>query len=214
MIGKRLSFAAIGTLSLLLAGCDDGENLETMQEATEELDRLKTETVDELNQLYATEADLQEAFSDTLETDAELSTMEDGSSPVFDNIEAREAILSTIEELEDEMEQHQDTLDSYDGEQLDSEEVTTVSENVNTFQNHLSQYRDRYSSTLNEQHTYFTGLSDSDATYDDFVAGIQSVNEERDELRETLLELDEFLVSYRSNLNTLSSSIDAQLAED
>lgn len=214
MIGKRLSFAALGAFSLLLAGCDDGENLEAMQEATEELDRLKTEAVDELNQLYSTEAGLQEAFSDTLENDTDLSTMGDGSAPVFDNIEARESILSTIEALEDEMEQHQDTLDNYEGEQLDTEAVSAVSADIDTFQDHLSQYRDRYHSTLEDQHTYFTSLADTNATYDDFVAGIQSVNEERDELRETLLELDTFLVSYRSNLDNLSSSIDAQLAED
>lgn len=214
MIRKRWTLVTISALSLFLASCDDGENVEGMQEATEELDRLKTETVDELNQLYDLEANVQSEFSETLETDGELATLSDGSSPVFENIESRRNVLDSIEEKESEMETHQDTLDSYEGERLDHNEIDEVSSGIDTFIEHLSQYRNHYLETLSSQEDYFTSIAGDDATYEDFTDGIQTINEERDELREHLLEIDAFLVELSSSLDQLSSTIEDELAEE
>lgn len=214
MIRKRWTLVTISALSLFLASCDDGENVEGMQEATEELDRLKTETVDELNQLYDLEANVQSEFSETLETDGELATLSDGSSPVFENIESRRNVLDSIEEKESEMETHQDTLDSYEGERLDQNEIDEVSSGIDTFIEHLSQYRNHYLETLSSQEDYFTSIAGDDATYEDFTDGIQTINEERDELREHLLEIDAFLVELSSSLDQLSSTIEDELAEE
>lgn len=214
MIQKRYTLVTISALSLFLASCDDGENVEGMQEATQELDRLKTETADELNQLYDIEADLQESFSETLETDGELATLNDGSSPVFENIESRRTVIDSIEENETEMESHQDTLASYEGERLNQDEIDEVTSDVDTFREHLAQYRDHYLETLSSQEDYFTSIANEDATYDNFSDGIQSINEERDELRAHLLEIDDVLVELSSSLDQLSTTIEDDLAED
>ncbi|PRY83303.1 YkyA family protein [Alkalibacterium olivapovliticus] len=214
MIRKRYTLITISALSLLLAGCDDGENVEGMQEATEELDRLKTETVDNLNQLYDLEVDLQSNFSDTLETDDDLTTLGDGSSPVFENIESRQTVLDSIEENETEMEAHQDTLDSYEGERLNQDEIDGVTNNVDLFIEHLAQYRNHYLETLSSQEDYFTSIANDDATYDEFSEGIQSINEERDALRDHLLELDDILVDFSTTLDQLSTTIEDELAEE
>ncbi|TVP89701.1 YkyA family protein [Alkalibacterium sp.] len=214
MTHKKLIFASVSTLAVFLTACDDGENLESMQEATEEIDRLKTETVDELNELTGMEAELQTHFSDTLETDDDLSTLSDGSSPVFENIEARESALSSIEEKEAEMEEHQSTLEEYEGEQLDQSEVDQVIADVDAFTDHLAEYRSHYEATLSSQSEYFDSISGEDATYDDFVDGIQSINDEQAELREHLLELDEFIAEFSSNLEQLQSSIETELSDE
>lgn len=214
MIRKRYTLVTITALSLFLAGCDDGENVEGMQEATQELDRLKTETVDDLNQLYELESDLQSSFSDTLETDGDLTTLSDGSSPVFENIESRRSVIESIEEKETEMESHQETLDSYEGERLNQDEIDDVTADVDLFIEHLTQYRDQYLDTLSSQEDYFASIATEDATYDEFSEGIQSINEERDELREHLLDLDDVLVEFSSSLDQLSITIEDELAEE
>ncbi|GEN50721.1 YkyA family protein [Alkalibacterium pelagium] len=214
MIRKRWTYLAVSSTALLLAGCDDGENLEDMQEATQELDRLRTETADELNHLYDLETDLQNSFSETLESDDELTTLGDGSSPVFENIESREAVLENIAAHEEEMSEHQSTLDTYEGELLDQSEIDAVMSDVDTFTDQLSQYRENYQATLSSQDNYFVSLSENGATYEDFVDGIQSINDERDELREYLLVLDETLVDFGESLDQLQTSIDNQLTED
>lgn len=214
MIRKRWTYLAVSSTALLLAGCDDGENLEGMQEATQELDRLRTETADELNHLYDLETDLQNSFSETLESDDELTTLGDGSSPVFENIESREAVLENIAAHEEEMSEHQSTLDTYEGELLDQSEIDAVMSDVDTFTDQLSQYRENYQAALSSQDSYFVSLSENGATYEDFVDGIQSINDERDELREYLLVLDETLVDFGESLDQLQTSIDNQLTED
>lgn len=214
MTHKKLIFASVSTLALFLTACDDGENLESMQEATEEIDRIKSETVDELNELHGMEAELQTHFSDTLETDDDLTSLSDGSSPVFDNIEAREAALSSIEEKEAEMEEHQSTLADYEGERLNQSEVDQVISDVDAFTDHLADYRSQYEASLSSQSDYFNSISGDDATYDEFVEGIQAVNDEQAELREHLLELDEFIAEFSSNLEQLQTSIEDELSED
>lgn len=214
MIRKRWTYLAVSSTALLLAGCDDGENLEDMQEATQELDRLRTETADELNHLYDLETDLQNSFSETLESDDELTTLGDGSSPVFENIESREAVLENIAAHEEEMSEHQSTLDTYEGELLDQSEIDAVMSDVDTFTDQLSQYRENYQAALSSQDSYFVSLSENGASYEDFVDGIQSINDERDEHREYLLVLDETLVDFGESLDQLQTSIDNQLTED
>ena len=214
MIRKRWTYLAVSSTALLLAGCDDGENLEDMQEATQELDRLRTETADELNHLYDLETDLQNSFSETLESDDELTTLGDGSSPVFENIESREAVLENIAAHEEEMSEHQSTLDTYEGELLDQSEIDAVMSDVYTFTDQLSQYRENYQAALSSQDSYFVSLSENGATYEDFVDGIRSINDEHDELREYLLVLDETLVDFGESLDQLHTSIDKQLTED
>ncbi|WP_459796065.1 YkyA family protein [Alkalibacterium sp. m-11] len=185
-----------------------------MKEATQELDRLRTETADELNHLYDLETDLQNSFSETLESDDELTTLGDGSSPVFENIESREAVLENIAAHEEEMSKHQSTLDTYEGELLDQSEIDAVMSDVDTFTDQLIQYRENYQAALSSQDSYFVSLSENGATYEDFVDGIQSINDERDELREYLLVLDETLVDFGESLDQLQTSIDNQLTED
>ena len=214
MIRKRWTYLAVSSTALLLAGCDDGENLEDMQQATQELDRLRTETADELNHLFDLETDLQDSFSETLESDDELTTLGDGSSPVFENIESREAVLENIAENEEEMSEHQSTLDTYEGELLYQSEIDAVMSDVDTFTDQLSQYRENYQAALSSQDSYFVSLSENGASYEDFVDGIQSINDERDELREYLLVLDETLVDFGESLDQLQTSIDNQLTED
>jgi len=214
MIQNKWKFLAMSTLSLVMIGCDDGENLEDMQTSTAELDRLTSESVDDLNQLIVSEGNLQEQFDATMESDTDLATLSDGSSAVFENIESRRTLMTQLEEKEAEMLANQDILTTYEGELLDQQEVDQVITNIDSFSELLTTYLDAYASTLDSQENYFNGLASDDATYEDFVDGITTINEERDSLREPLTALDTQIGELDGIINQLRSSIEDQLAEE
>lgn len=214
MIHKKLIFASVSAMAVFLTGCEDGENLESMQEATEEIDRITSETVEELNELSEMEGELQTHFSDTLDTDEDLSTLADGTSPVFENIESRQAALSSIEEKEENLREHQSILAEYEGERLNQSEVNQVISDVDSFTDHLAEYRSQYESSLSSQSDYFISISDEEATYEEFVEGIERVNSEQADLRAHLLKLDDFISDFSTNLELLQTSIEAELSDD
>lgn len=214
MVQKKWALLTMSSLSLFMVACDDSENLEEMQEAASEIDRIKNESVDVLNQLVDTENQLQDQFNETMETDEDLTTFGDGSSAVFENIEARETILSQLDEKESEMEAHQELLATYEGELLNQEEIDQVISSVDDFTEHLSLYTDVYASTLDSQSAYFTSLANEETEYEDFVEGIETLNEERDSLREQLADLDGMIVELDDNLTQLQSTIDDLLTEE
>ena len=210
---KKWALLSLSTIPLLLAGCDS-ENLENLQESSTEIDRVKNETVETFNQLGSLEADLQSHFDATLESDADLATFGDETSPVFENIESREELVSELEDKQSEFEDYQDTLSDYDGELLDHDEVAAVNEAVDTFNSHLSSYLENYRTSLTTQRDYFTGLASEEATYEEFVDGINGINEERQTLIQSIPEMDQALVDIDDRLETLQSSIDDQLSEE
>lgn len=214
MIQKKWALLAMSSLSLVMVACDDSENLEEMQEAATELDRIKNETVEELNQLVETESQLQEQFTETMETDEDLTTFGDGSASVFENIETRRSVLSELEGKEEEMTAHQEVLATYEGELLDQTEIDAVISSTDAFADHLTLYTDAYATTLDSQSEYFAFLSTDEATYEEFVEGIETLNEERLELRTELAELDEVIVEMDDSIAQLQSSIDEQLTEE
>lgn len=213
MMTKKWALLSLSTIPLLLAGCDS-ENLDDLQESSTEIDRVTVETVETFNQLNALETDLQSHFNETLETDEELETLGDESSPVFENITSREDVVSELENKQSEFEDYQDTLTSYDGERLDPNEVKAVNEAVDSFNTQLSSYLETYQTSLTSQRDYFTGLAHDDATYETFVDGIKGLNDERQTLLNAIPKMDETLVALDAHLATLQSSIEDQLSEE
>ncbi|MGO1747268.1 YkyA family protein, partial [Alkalibacterium gilvum] len=175
MIKKGWSLLSLSAIPILLAGCDS-ENLDSMQEATSEIERIADDTVNELNKLAETETELQKQFNETLETDGELSTLKDESSPVFENIEKREDILNELKNITEDFQSQQDVLKSYEGELLDSSEIKDVNTAVDDFEANLMNYTESYNQSLTDEREFFSDISKDEATYQDFVDGIKSLN--------------------------------------
>lgn len=212
MIKKGWSLLSLSAIPILLAGCDS-ENLDSMQEATSEIERIADDTVNELNKLAETETELQKQFNETLETDGELSTLKDESSPVFENIEKREDILNELKNITEDFQSQQDVLKSYEGELLDSSEIKDVNTAVDDFEANLMNYTESYNQSLTDEREFFSDISKDEATYQDFVDGIKSLNEKRESLNEPLMTLDNTLVTIDEKLKPLQSSIETELSE-
>jgi chromosome segregation ATPase len=210
---KRYILASLSVPSLFLAACD-GESLEDIENSAAELEELHASVVEELNGLYQDETALQETFSETLETDEDLSTLADGSSPVFENIEQRTTRLSNLEELEAQIQENADSMHSYEGETLSSEELEGIANEVEMFTDHLEVYREQYTESLNTQEMYFENIASEDATYDIFSEGIQEINEQREGLQAYLIDLDDSLVTFDEVITQLHESLQEATAEE
>lgn len=204
---KRYLIAGISTSAILLTACNQ-ESIEDIETSANELEQLHTNVVTELNGLYENETELQEAFSETLAADEDLTTLTDGTSSVFINLEERSSQLETIEELETQIDEQTTTLSEYEGELLPTSELDSIAEELNHFVELLENYRERYAGTLNSQEEYFNSIAADDATYELFAEGIQTINDQHQELQEPLLELDEALVQFEESVAQLNTLID------
>jgi len=213
MIKKKWALLTLSAVPLALAGCDS-ENLDGMQEAAVEIQSITDAAVEDINQLAETETQLQDQFSETLETDEELATLRDESSPVFLNITQREEILSGLEGIENELESQQEILASYEGESLDPEQIEQADAVVDDFESSLSTYITAYSKSIASEREFFAGIAEEDASYEEFSSGIEAINSDREKLREPLLNLDSVLVDLDARINELKTSIEEQLSEE
>lgn len=210
---KRYLFAGLSVSAILLTACDQ-ESIEDVEASANELDELHTQVVNELNGLYETELELQDAFSETLASDGDLTTLTDGTSPVYANLEERSGRLDTIEELENQIVDQANILSEYEGERLPTSELESIAEEFTSFTGLLENYREQYSNTITSQEEYFNNIAADDATYELFAEGIQTINEQHQELQEPILELDTELVQFEDALTELQSLIEEANAEE
>lgn len=213
MMTKKWALLSLSAIPFILAGCDT-DNLDSVQESSTEIDRVKSETVETFNQLVTLETNLQAHFDETLQTDEELTTLSDETSPVFENISAREDLVAELETKQSDFDAFQESLTTYEGERLDHAELAAVDEAVENFKTHLSSYLEGYQTSLTNQREYFTGIAQDEATYDTFTEGIHALNDERHTLSQSIPEMDNVLVELDDHLSTLQSSIDEQLSEE
>lgn len=194
------------TSALFLAACSQ-DTIADVDTSVNELETLHGDMVNEVNGLREEESALQDSFSETLETDESLSTLADGSSPVFTNIENRETHLANIEDLETQMSDHAEALTSYEGESLSPEQLESFAAEIDTFVGTLEAFREQYGQTLTTQTEYFENISAEDATYEIFSEGIQTINEQQTQIQETLVELDAAFVTFDDQLSELQNTI-------
>lgn len=210
---KRYLFAGMSVSAILLTACDQ-ESIEDVETSADELDELHTQAVNELNGLYDAELELQDAFSETLASDDDLTTLTDGTSPVYTNLEERSGRLDTIEELENQIEDQVTILSDYEGELLAPSELESIAEEFTNFTEMLGNYREQYANTLTSQEDYFNSIAADDATYELFAEGIQAINDQHQELQEPILDLDTALVQFENALTQLHDLIEEVNTEE
>lgn len=212
MIKKKYILSSLGLSAFFLASCD-GENLEGMQTAVNEIDQIQEEIITDLNELTNEEANLQDMFTEALSSDEDLSSFADGSASVFQNIEMRRERLESLRSLDEQFEDQEETLASYEGESLSGEELDGLNSQIDAFSSQLQAFTDTYDSALTSQEDYFTSIGSEDASYDTFSEGINTINEEQSSIQEELIGLDETLETVETQVTEVQSMIDTALSE-
>lgn len=187
---KRTKTVYALATSLFLAGCaNDG-----IADATKSIEAIEPEektVLTELNAITEQEKALQKIFEDSLAEDNSSSQFSDGSSPVFENIEARTTSLTAIKEANAEMETIQKDLSENDGDKVPKEQVEALTKELGTLTDSLDTYATQYEKSLSEEEAYFKSLAAEDATYETLTDGITKLNEQDAKTKELLQQLNE-----------------------
>ncbi|MEK6190364.1 MAG: hypothetical protein N2A99_05160, partial [Carnobacterium alterfunditum] len=87
---KRYLATNLFAVSLFLTACSNNDVAEAI-ESTTSVETKTEQIVDDLNAITEQEKNLQQTFEATLSKDESLSTFGDGTSSVFENVDARSA---------------------------------------------------------------------------------------------------------------------------
>lgn len=204
-LSRYITFGVSASTLLLVGGCSN--RAEEALTTTESIDTHKNELVTELNAISETEAELQPAFETTLAEDDELSTLSDGSSEVFTNIEARRESLQAVEEKATSLSEDHTALTEGENADLPEAELNALVESLEQTTSSLDEYTSHYASTLDTQTQFFESLAGEDASYETMSEGIESISSEDETTKQYLLDLDEQLSSLEESNNALMSSL-------
>jgi len=206
-MSKKLNLGIGLTTSLLLLAACTGVSVEDVGEATDTLDTRFQEIIDTNNQLSETEAQMNEQFETTLAEDAELTSLEDGTASVIENIDSREATLQEAENQAADISEQAEFIGTYEGEDLPADTLQQVSDDLQAFSEHLDEYYTLYQDNLDSQRDYLNQIASDEANYEDFTNGIDSTNENYQTLQESKIELDNSLAEFESHLSTVQEHI-------
>lgn len=194
-------------LSTILTGCDTG--VAQAVDVTSEIETVENTIIEKLNAIASKEATLQAEFETTLAEDQELSTFKDESATVFENIETRQTDLDSLTEAAENLKGQTDELTSLESEELPSEEITTVTDDLTTLNGSLDQFVEQYGASLTEQESYFKSLVEEDATYETLQSGIEQLNEQHTATNELMIQLDSNLAQLQTSRSAATTALES-----
>lgn len=204
---KRYLATNLFAVSLFLTACGNSDVAEAIESATS-IETKTEQIVDDLNAITEQEKNLQQTFEATLSKDESLSTFGDGTSSVFENVDARSASLSALKETAAAMKEEQLLLDEKMSDDLPQEDLDKLTTGIEHLTATLDDYVTHYETVLEEQATYFTALSKEEATYETLTTGMETINEQDTKTKEWLLQLDQQLVEVQASHQATQESLD------
>lgn len=203
--GKKIALAFAG--ALVLSACAD-----QVKEASETITRIKTEEteiVTQLNELQRLETALQKTFDESLASDEELKTFQDGSAAVFSNLEDRRTLADSIESALEGLNETKADFVALDEETLPLDQMKTVGETLDLFNENTLAYLAAYRESLDKEEELLTGFGADDATFDTFFAGIEAINLNAETNQTNLTPVAENLATLDAQLTELEAAIAA-----
>lgn len=207
MMTKKLKFGVgLATSAILLAACS-GVSVDQIDESTNELETTFQNVINTNEEISQLEENMSEQFEEVLAQDEELATLQDESASVVQNIDERTEILETSSTQVDDVTEQADFIATYEGDELPTDTLQEISNNFQEFSDYLNDYYSRYQESLDTQREYLNLIAADDANYEDFANGIDTVNEDYINLQQETAELDQQLVEYNNQIATLNELI-------
>lgn len=211
---KKVGLGIGITASVLLLAACSGVSVDEIDESTNELETTFQNIIDTNEQLNQLEVNMNEEFENVLAQDEELTTLQDESADVTQNINEREALLEENSTQVESINEQAELIGTYEGDELPADTLQQVSNDFQTFSDDLNDYYARYQESLVTQRDYLSQISTEDANYEDFANGLDGVNEDYINLQETTAELDNQLVAYNDRITSLNELIASTREED
>ncbi len=176
------------SLSFTLMACASA--VENVLNASENVDSFTSEIVNQFNGMKDLEAEVQTSFEDALANDPELESFKNEKASVFENVDLRQESLDAIKVNTEDLAKIQKNLNNIKDKQVDSESVNQLLSDLDSTLNVLNSYTENYQTYLDTQKEYFKSLGQEDASYENFVSGIDQMKEQ-----------DQQLIEIENNLN-------------
>ena len=217
---KKLGLGAgLATSVLFMAACS--VSVDDIETSTEDLDTTLQDVIDSNHQLHQLEENMNKQFEEVLAQDEELTSLQDDSANIVQNIDERESIVDDSSDQVDQISKQAEAIGNYEGGELPTDTLQQISDDFTTFSDQLDNYYSHYQDSLDVQRDYLKQIAADDANYENFASGLETVNEDYIALQESTAELDQQLVKYEDHLATLNELVastrdeeDAETAEE
>lgn len=208
---KRKNVWLLLSTSLVLTACTSSvAGVEKDRVSTEEK---KEELVIALNGIQEQESAVQQAFTEALSSDPELASFQDGSAPIFDNIETRKEQLETMKDSMADLLSLREELSKYDEEELPQEQIAGLLTSVDEIASVLEPYVSAYESQLQQEEEIFRSFGEEDADFNAFYEGVEKLNETSESNLDALQPLNELLPVFDERADKLETQL-SEMQED
>lgn len=214
MMSKKISLMlGIASGTLLLTACG-GMSAEELKSSTDQLEESFNEIIQTHNQLVEHEENLNGQFEEVLAEDEELRTIQDETASVVENIQTRSSLVDEFQNHMTTINEQAQYIGTYDGDDFTEEEIQQLTSDFSAFTSELEIFAEEYQGSLDVQRDYLNQIAAEEANYEDFSAGIQTVNEDYAALQETTYAFDETLVVFENQLSAFQVEVESKIEED
>ncbi|HLR92364.1 MAG TPA: putative glycoside hydrolase [Atopostipes sp.] len=195
--------ATLSSALVLAAACSMGVSEEDVNESKNTIHSSFEEIINSNQQLLNLETEMDAQFATVLEEDEQLSSLQDGSAAVTQNIDERETIIEGIQEPIDTIKEHSQRMKEYEGSDLPQDTIQQISDDFLAFTEELETHQENQITSLSTQRDYLQTIAGDEANYEDFSNGIDTVNNDYLNLQEQTIELDQRFVEIQEQNDAL-----------
>ena len=199
---------------VLLAACGTNVSVEDVNESASQAKSSFDELVAQNHKLNELELEMNSHFETVLAEDDELSTIQDESATIFENMNERQTTIDNMNEHLELINTQAETLGQYEGTDLPEETIQQISKDFLAFTEEIGNYQTRYEESLTKQKDYLTSIASDESNYEEFSNGIGEVNSDYSDLQETTLTLDQRFIDIDEQLTSLNVMTDDSTDED
>lgn len=209
----KLGFTLTSTM-LLTAACNMGMSVEDVSESTDEINNSFENLINSHQELHDLELEMNGHFETVLAEDEELTTIQDNTAAVMQNIDERETIIGSLDENLGSINEQAEALQSYENTDLPADTIQQASDDFLAFTEELENHQARYIESLNVQRDYLQHIASDEANYEDFTNGIDTVNEDYQSLQGQKNELDTRFIAVNDQITSLQDLVAEETAEE
>lgn len=213
MMAKKINLMlGFATSALILSGCS-GMSVEDVKESTDIIQSSFEDVIKTHDELVQHEMNMNEQFEEVLAQDEELTTIQDESASVSQNIMERQTILEKLNDPVDKINEQAEVLSTYEGDELSEDSIQKIVDTFTTFTGTIESFSTEYEQSLETQKDYLNQISAEESDYEEFSNGLDTVNENYLALQDFTVEFDSELVNVESELNELQNQVASLLEE-
>ena len=213
MMAKKINLLlGFASSALILSGCG-GMSVEDVKESTDIIQSSFEDVIKTHDELVQLEMNMNEQFEEVLAQDEELTTIQDESASVSQNIIERQTILEKLNDPVDKIYEQAEVLNAYDGDKLSQDSLKEIVDTFTIFTVTIESFSAEYEQSLETQKGYLSQISAEESDYEEFSNGLETVNDNYLALQDFTAEFDSELVNVESELNELQNQVASLLEE-